>query len=322
MGLLLLGCTREVPKDSRVSIQVPFSQKSDFSSSSTDETLDDPEKITDMNCYLFTIANPDASKNPYLCEMSDGSKVRFESFYGFTPANGQSISFQSPVGKNKSLKVFGSKASNATCPQFPVVNVTQNLSNTFQVGVKDEVNLVPGDNAIEISISYNPVNTSYIQSCVNIDGMKGNPALKYTILGQSKKDQLLNLETGVEAPTDILHVNGIYYVVDQANNRILGFNGTAPSAGVKPDFVLGQKNLSKRDRIYPPTASSLADPWRIATDGVRLAVADYTNDRVLIWNQLPTTTNQPADIVVGQPSFTSYGYSVANKANGALNNPQ
>jgi hypothetical protein len=34
-------------------------------------------------------------------------------------------------------------------------------------------------------------------------------------------------------------------------------------------------------------------------------VADGYNNRVLLWNQLPTTDGQPADVVLGQADFTS-----------------
>lgn len=44
----------------------------------------------------------------------------------------------------------------------------------------------------------------------------------------------------------------------------------------------------------------------IASDGVRLFLADRGNNRVLIWNQLPAS-NRPPDLVLGQPGFeTNY----------------
>jgi len=42
----------------------------------------------------------------------------------------------------------------------------------------------------------------------------------------------------------------------------------------------------------------------IATDGTRLLLADRNNNRVLIWNRLPTA-NTPPDLVLGQPDFNS-----------------
>ena len=42
----------------------------------------------------------------------------------------------------------------------------------------------------------------------------------------------------------------------------------------------------------------------IATDGTRLLLADQRNNRVLIWNRLPTA-NTPPDLVLGQPNFNT-----------------
>ena len=44
-------------------------------------------------------------------------------------------------------------------------------------------------------------------------------------------------------------------------------------------------------------------PKGIATDGIHLLLADGNNNRVLIWNSLPTG-NTPPDVVLGQPDFT------------------
>jgi uncharacterized protein (TIGR03437 family) len=50
---------------------------------------------------------------------------------------------------------------------------------------------------------------------------------------------------------------------------------------------------------------SFSYPGGIASDGTRLLVADRGNNRVLIWNSLPTT-NTPPDLVLGQKDFLSY----------------
>jgi hypothetical protein len=46
-------------------------------------------------------------------------------------------------------------------------------------------------------------------------------------------------------------------------------------------------------------------PTAVASDGSILAVADTSNNRILIWKSIPTTFGQPADIVLGQKDFTS-----------------
>ena len=43
----------------------------------------------------------------------------------------------------------------------------------------------------------------------------------------------------------------------------------------------------------------------ITSDATRMVVADPGNHRVLIWNAIPATTGQPADIVLGQPDFAT-----------------
>jgi uncharacterized protein (TIGR03437 family) len=67
----------------------------------------------------------------------------------------------------------------------------------------------------------------------------------------------------------------------------------------KPHYVReGENNI-------PPSAKGFRLPIAVATDGTHLAVADTENNRVLIWNSIPTSPDQPADVVVGQPDFAS-----------------
>jgi len=42
-------------------------------------------------------------------------------------------------------------------------------------------------------------------------------------------------------------------------------------------------------------------------DGNKLIAACGSQNRVLIWNSIPVTNGQQADIVLGQPNFTSTG---------------
>lgn len=56
-----------------------------------------------------------------------------------------------------------------------------------------------------------------------------------------------------------------------------------------------------------PTPSHLYAPRGVWTDGDRVIACDTGNHRVLIWHSFPTSNGQPADIVLGQPDFTSEG---------------
>jgi uncharacterized protein (TIGR03437 family) len=69
------------------------------------------------------------------------------------------------------------------------------------------------------------------------------------------------------------------------------------------DVVLGQKDFVSSDIAISQTGMRL--PTAVASDGRILAVADTENNRVLIWNSIPTSIGQPADIVLGQSDFNS-----------------
>ncbi len=98
-------------------------------------------------------------------------------------------------------------------------------------------------------------------------------------------------------------VGSLFYAVDTSNNRILGFNGIPSVTNTPASFVLGQTSFTTTS---PTTsATGLAQPSKVSSDGVHLVVADSNNNRVLIWNSLPTATGTPPDVVVGQTSFTT-----------------
>lgn len=69
------------------------------------------------------------------------------------------------------------------------------------------------------------------------------------------------------------------------------------------DAVVGQSGFDKNDPAI--TQAGMRLPTAVASDGTILAVADTENNRVLIWNTIPTGVGQPADTVLGQTGFTS-----------------
>jgi len=93
------------------------------------------------------------------------------------------------------------------------------------------------------------------------------------------------------------------YAADSDQNRILGFKKFPTKNGASANFVLGQPNFSSSGS--GASATELGYPVGMASDGKRLFVADFDNSRVLIWNKLPTKTDAPANVVVGQPTLTS-----------------
>jgi len=118
-------------------------------------------------------------------------------------------------------------------------------------------------------------------------------------------------QSTLSQPQGSVGSNGtVLYVPDYNNSRVLGFNPVPSSStgttAVNANFVLGQTSFT----VNAPDTSvgGLAYPGKasVSSDG-KLVVADTSNNRVLIWNSLPTSTDASPSVVVGQPDFDSSG---------------
>ncbi len=99
-------------------------------------------------------------------------------------------------------------------------------------------------------------------------------------------------------------VNGVLYLPDYGFDRVLGFSSGIPTSnGASADFVLGQPDMTSS--ATSSTADGMAGAQTVVSAGGKLLVDGYSNSRVLIWNTIPTSTQVPADLVVGQPGFGS-----------------
>jgi uncharacterized protein (TIGR03437 family) len=96
------------------------------------------------------------------------------------------------------------------------------------------------------------------------------------------------------------------FITDTLNSRVLIYNRIPTQNGASADLVLGQPNFD-RSQALPTAANTLSSPMSATTDGERLIVTDLGNNRVLIYNRIPTQNGATADVVVGQPDFTSSG---------------
>ncbi|MDZ4802060.1 MAG: hypothetical protein SGI92_28220 [Bryobacteraceae bacterium] len=114
-------------------------------------------------------------------------------------------------------------------------------------------------------------------------------------------------------------------VTDLGHNRVLIWN-SIPNANEAPaDVVVGQPDITSSDdnlaylannstKLCPSNgtnangnvtypflcAATLNFPRHAISDGKRLYIADGGNDRVLIYNDIPTTNGKAADIILGQ----------------------
>jgi hypothetical protein len=108
-------------------------------------------------------------------------------------------------------------------------------------------------------------------------------------------------------PSAVREADGQLFVCDFLNNRVLIWNSVPTTSGQAANVVLGQPNFTSMD--FPadtPNASSLTVPNDCVSANGKLLVSDGV-DRILIWNSIPTLNGQAADMVLGQPGFTSKG---------------
>ncbi len=107
-------------------------------------------------------------------------------------------------------------------------------------------------------------------------------------------------------PTNAVIAGGKMFVADYSNNRVLIWNSIPTSTQQAADLVLGQPDMISNacNTITGTTAAdTLCSPSYVHSDGTRLVVADEGNSRVLIWTTLPTTDQEPADLVIGQANM-------------------
>jgi len=105
-------------------------------------------------------------------------------------------------------------------------------------------------------------------------------------------------------PGGIYGGGGKFLVTDNANNRVLIFNGIPTENNASAEIVIGQPNFNSNS-YSGTTAATMHIPEDVWANGEKVVVADRSNNRIMIWNSLPTANGQPANVVVGQPDFTS-----------------
>ncbi len=138
-------------------------------------------------------------------------------------------------------------------------------------------------------------------------------------LGQSTPTGLDAATYGLNAPGYGRIQSGQFFASDTSNNRVLIYNSTPTSNEQQPDLVEGQQDFNDHNvnsGLSSPTALTMSGPSGVDTDGTYLVVADSGNNRVLIWNSIPSDNDVAPDVVLGQTGFT---YSSPNQGLGTAN---
>ena len=131
------------------------------------------------------------------------------------------------------------------------------------------------------------------------------------VLGQSNwhAREIVTTRSGMSSPWNIAYdpVGDRLFVAEFANNRVLVFDTASITNGEDATNVLGQTDFTSSVRAT--TQSGLNNPYGLAFDAVanRLFVAEYGNNRVLVFDTTTITDGENAVSILGQANFTSSG---------------
>ena len=127
------------------------------------------------------------------------------------------------------------------------------------------------------------------------------------VLGQPDfNNNAINLtQNGFRVPTGVATDGTKLAVADTDNNRILIWNNLPTSIDQPADVVVGQADFTHNTTAVPPTAKSLRGPQGVWLQNGKMYIADTQDNRVLIYNSIPTSNGASADIVLGVPNLTT-----------------
>ncbi len=113
-------------------------------------------------------------------------------------------------------------------------------------------------------------------------------------------------------PYGVSCIGGKLVVCDTGNRRVLMWNEPSET-GQPADLVLGQSDFSTRDENAGDAVSPMSMRWpHMAADWAgRFVVADAGNNRIMVWEGVPTQNGAPADDMLGQRNATECDHNLA-----------
>lgn len=106
----------------------------------------------------------------------------------------------------------------------------------------------------------------------------------------------------LRTPQSVSTSGGVLVVTDTQSHRVVLHAGVPANGPANATVVVGQADMQSSEVACDATSLNTPEAHFVTPDG-KLIVADSANNRVLIWNALPTVNAQPPDLVLGQGDF-------------------
>ena len=230
-------------------------------------------------------------------------------------------------------KLFVSDMSNNRILIYNTIPTTNGVAADVVIGQTDFLTATSGTSNLKLK---NPYGIYSDGTKLFVTDMSNNRILIYNtmpttngvaadvVIGQTD----FTTATSGTSSTKLKYPSGIYsdgtklFITDYSNNRILIYNTIPTTNGVAADVVIGQTDFLTA--TSGTSSTKLKYPSGIYSDGTKLFVSDMSNNRILIYNAIPTTNGVAADVVIGQTDFTLNGINIIGNiaSQEGLNSPR
>lgn len=156
----------------------------------------------------------------------------------------------------------------------------------------------------------------YDDITTGVNGGTADRVVGHANCAESRSNRFDNGTSGVRSdtlnePTDVFFDGEKVYVADSGNRRVLIYEGIPSTRGDTANVVVGQTEMDRADDS-PPAANTLRRPYSVYASSSRLLISDTDNNRVLIFNTIPTSNNASASHVIGQTAMDASGSGTTN----------
>ena len=162
-----------------------------------------------------------------------------------------------------------------------------------------------------------PVRAYYLETNQSADVVIGQVDFTHNSANQGQLNPLANT---LKNPRGVSICRDKLIILDKNNNRVLIYNSIPTSNNASADVVIGQSNFESNSA--GTLINKLSAPNNVYCYGDKLFIVDSGNNRVLIYNSIPTSNNASADVVIGQVDFNSGQANQGNASNPSANSLQ